>query len=582
MRFCEITAIASAVLASAAFAHDADTLAFYAFKEGDAGTSISGKTLANDAGDAYAGTVTINSGSIEYRADVPGAYVFGSESADDLLCSNPQSIHFSGNSTEGSQLVSFADLGTAVSSNDDFTVEFFFKYGDGDTGYNKPTLPLLAMNCGLVYNPTDSTKQGAGEPGRFEIMNHGASGRYLDVYLVDRNTGQRTRYDTTAAAYYGQCLDDGLWHHLAVVYVASSSKFSVYLDYASGFNKADVPRTTTHQVLSAAEPLLFGNGGFKGLVSCLRVSKCAREVSGFLRASTLLSYSPETVFHWSLDGDNGVDAGTLVSPSSADPRIGQYIAKRAPRTGFGYAKGCVSDSTTVMPSYTNEIPFARKYMVMSDKNVLAYSTNAILVRASGSSKSSLRCSGTNYFAVASGDWTMEGWFKMDYAAYKEAVVDSGVANPHAALLSLSYSVGSVISGSDFSLYLHQTSGEFKLKLYAYDTTGTSYDPAGVSLGTLFRDDEWHHVAVVYDESGRRMSAYIDGIEKVHIDFPEGRSFAPRTKIETAREYVAGADDTARKGFYGLVDEVRLVRRALQPSEFISFKRLPSGMILSFR
>ena len=101
---------------------------------------------------------------------------------------------------------------------------------------------------------------------------------------------------------------------------------------------------------------------------------------------------------------------------------------------------------------------------------------------------------------------------------------------------------------------------------------------GVSLGTLFRDDKWHHAAVVYDESNRRMSGYIDGNEMVHIDFPEGRSFAPRTKIETAREYVV-ADDAVRKGFYGLVDEVRLVRRALSPSEFISFKRPPSGLML---
>ncbi|MBR3958137.1 MAG: hypothetical protein IKJ89_09835 [Kiritimatiellae bacterium] len=577
MRFCEITTLAATVLASVAFAHDANTLAFYGFKEGDAGTSLSGKTIVNDAGAAYSGTVTINSGSIEYRADVPGAYVFGSESADDLLCTNPQSVHFSGNSTLGSQFISCADLGTAVSSNDDFTVEFFFKYGEGDTGFNKPTIQLLAMNCGLVYNPTDSSEPGAGEPGRFEIMNHGASGRYLDVYLVDRSTGQRTRFDTYGDTYYGQFLDDGLWHHLAVVYVASTSKFTVYLDYASGFNKVDVPRATTHQVLSAAEPLLLGNGGFKGLVSCLRVSKCARTVDTFLRASNLPSCSPETVFHWSFDGADDAAAGTLASPRSADPRVGQYIAKRSPRTGSGYAKGYESDSATVMPSYTNEIPLAGRYVVMSDESVLGYSTNAIFVRASGSNKSSLRCSGTNYFAVASGDWTMEGWFKMDYGAYKTAVADV-VSNPHAALLSLSYSAGAVISGSDFSLYLHHTSGEFKLKLYAFDSAGTSYDPAGVSLGTLFRDDKWHHVAVVYDESNRRMSGYIDGNEMVHIDFPEGRSFAPRTKIETAREYVV-ADDAVRKGFYGLVDEVRLVRRALSPSEFISFKRPPSGLML---
>ncbi len=170
---------------------------------------------------------------------------------------------------------------------------------------------------------------------------------------------------------------------------------------------------------------------------------------------------------------------------------------------------------------------------------------------------------------------------MDYAAYKAAVVDSGVSTPHASLLALTYSAGSVISATDFSLYLHHVSNEFKLKLYAYDFAGKSYDAAGVSLGTVFRDDAWHHVAVVYNESARRLSGYVDGVERIFCVFDEGKVFSPRTKIETAREYVVG-DDPQRKGFYGLVDEVRLVRRALQPSEFISFARPPSGMVLLFR
>ena len=127
MRYSKVLTAMAAATSLQLLAHDADTLAFYAFKEGGAGTSLSGKMIANAAGGAYAGTVTINSGTVEYRADVPGAYVFGSESADDLLCSNPQSIHFSGNTTSGSQLISFADLGTAVSSNDDFTSSSFWR-----------------------------------------------------------------------------------------------------------------------------------------------------------------------------------------------------------------------------------------------------------------------------------------------------------------------------------------------------------------------------------------------------------------------------------------------------------------------
>ena len=574
MRVAKTLMVIAAMTALQLLAHDADTLAFYAFKEGDAGTSLSGKTLFNDAGDAFAGTVTINSGSIEYRADVPGAYVFGSESADDLLCSSPQSIHFSGDSTEGSQLVSFADLGTAVSSNDDFTVEFFFKYGEGDTGIYKKTIPLLAMECGLVYNPTTSTNPGAGEPGRFEIMNHGISGRYLDCYLVDRGDGQRTRFDTNGSVYYGQYLDDGLWHHIAVVYVAATSKFSVYLDYQCGYKKADVPRTTSHSVLATPEPLLIGNGGFRGIISCLRISKCARTETTFMRASNLQSYSPETVFHWSFDGENGTDAGTLASPLSADPRIGQYIERRAPRTGSGYVRTYTDGDTVVSPSYTNEIPLARRFVVKSGGREVAVSTNAIHLAVGGNfTGTGLRVSGTNYYPLVSGSWTIEGWFKMDYAAWKGKVVDAELNNKQATLFGLNY--GNQWTQSDFALALFHQSDGFKLKLTAHDQVE---DVSGVSLGTKFRDNAWHHAAVVYDDLTHVMTAYVDG-QPILVN-PLSKAFEPRTS-EPYREYLVGWG-TARQAFEGLVDEVRLVRRALQPSEFISFARPPSGMVLLFR
>ena len=295
MRIREIATMAIVAVSTVVFAHDADTLAFYAFKEGDIGTSLSGKTIANDAGNAYSGTVTINSGTVEYRADIPGAYVFSGESyGETVICENPQSVHFSGNSTSGSQLISFADLGTAVSSNDDFTVEFFFKYGVDDAGANK-TIPLLAMNCGLVYNPNKAGQAGEGQPGLFGIVIHGSPDQFFDAYVVDRQF-HRSRVTSNGATYYGMCFDDGLWHHAAVVYQSSTKVITVYLDYGVTSVQRSSPLVgsggTAKEILEDVNPLTLGNGGFRGLISCVRISKCVRTTDTFLRCSSACSAFP--------------------------------------------------------------------------------------------------------------------------------------------------------------------------------------------------------------------------------------------------------------------------------------------------
>ena len=91
---------AAMAFSTVVFAHDADTLAFYAFKEGAAETSRDGVTVLNDVGAAYPGTLTLGtsaSDTVVYKADVPGSYVFDSDAyCTTPLCSNPQSVYFAG------------------------------------------------------------------------------------------------------------------------------------------------------------------------------------------------------------------------------------------------------------------------------------------------------------------------------------------------------------------------------------------------------------------------------------------------------------------------------------------------------
>jgi hypothetical protein len=571
---------ASSFCVASLFAHDVDTLAFYAFKEGDSGSSLSGNVIVNDAGGEFSGAVSINSGTVQYSSDAPGDYVFSSEAHGAAICERPQSVCFSGNSTAGSQYVSFPGLGTAVSLNDDFTVEFFFKYAAGDGGANK-TIPVLSMNCGLIYNPSDASIDGAGKPGLFGIMIHGNPDRYFDAYIVDRNH-HKARSDAnpsgTNSAYPTVGFADGLWHHVAVVYVKSTKKYTVYIDYGAKLTAA-VQRDTDKTVLENQEAMLLGNGGFRGLLSCLRISKCARSADAFLRCSSVPTYSPETVFHWSFDGVNGETAQTLSSPYSVDPRDGQFIRNYSPRGGGGGEAWAYIDGNgvSIAPVYTNDIPERGHYAVMSGGGRICTSTNCLAVSAYGTDGNALCGDGRKLFPV-SGSWTMEGWFNMDYPRYKANVVDVDDFNPHAELLGLGYSYGDNVNGMDFSLYLHHTSGEFKLKLNAYDSNQKSYDAAGISLGSTFRDDAWHHVAVVYDASTFTMTAYIDGaaLSSITMNAP----FAPRLS-QDGRRYLVG-HGSGRREFFGMIDEVRLVQRALSPAEFISFEKVKYGLRLTIK
>ena len=70
--------VSFACAALCAFAHDADTIAFYPFTDGAAGTSADGVTIHNDAGDFYHGTVTVSTDTgLVFHADAPGKYVIG-------------------------------------------------------------------------------------------------------------------------------------------------------------------------------------------------------------------------------------------------------------------------------------------------------------------------------------------------------------------------------------------------------------------------------------------------------------------------------------------------------------------------
>lgn len=566
---------AAMALSTIVFAHDADTLAFYAFKEGAAETSLDGVTVLNDVGAAYPGTLTLGtsaSDTVVYKADVPGSYVFDSDAyCSTPLCSNPQSVYFAGGKG-GDQKLFFADLATAISSNENYTVEFFVKLRPEDKTMNTWTA-MLQMDCGMLYNPKPGSEAEtalAGTPQTTGVFFNGNLGQNLYTYVrsatyhpaLSQASYNKCAYYNTGATYF-----DGYWHHYALVYTVSNHKLSHYLDYGLVTSSY----TTTNSVLDVANPVSLGNGGFRGWISCLRVSKTARATSAFLRCSSEPTYVPETIFHWRLDGENGADAKSVTNICAVNILKGQYVELTSGACdGHGTAISWTNDEeVAVFPVYTNEIPFPRKPFVMYGDTKVGENAGSARLTAQtrttspfGVGGAGLMLATSDHYPISSGDFTMEAWMKFDHATWKTKMIDSGVA----ATVKRVALFGMYNSGRHFEwqLALNYQSDGYKVQLDAYDPSWSMVEGAVRPTVNYLMDDKWHHFAVVYDDSQYMFTAYVDGGAVTNATLET--AFRPHTSTQQY-QIGYGLNNCA---FEGLVDEVRFVRRALSPSEFLSF------------
>ena len=168
---------------------------------------------------------------------------------------------------------------------------------------------------------------------------------------------------------------------------------------------------------------------------------------------------------------------------------------------------------------------------------------------------------------------MECFAKIDTAGYKERMVDAGAEQGYCrcGLMGLMKDE----SGYDFGLWLMYQSDGWKIKILSNTRSGAGQEILYAPKQKFLMDDKYHHFALVYDDTTHVFTLYVDGKDCQTLQHPE--AFVPRTD-ESKRVYVVG-DKIVAGGFHGLIDEVRLTRRALTPSEFLSFRRSPYKTIL---
>lgn len=446
-----IAAVLAAVFPAMA-GHDADTIAFYSFKEGADGTSAQGVSVTNDIDSSlYPGTVSILSsatvdGSVTYSDDVPGKYIFAGKDGS-LICSDPKSLHFSGdlglnnNAPTAGGNVSFANLGTALSGLDEWTVEFFWKSYSGEYPGNTTSYRGIKWNCGMVC--TNATyPAGAPAPIGLNMPENKNSMR-----LWAGNDGMNVNWYTSSILYRYSATDwpddgdhvlyDGLWHHIAVTYNKSTGLVRAKGDYCVPDHKWRQGNTfiCTNVTLSTSEPLDLGCFRFRGRFACLRVTSRVLSETEYMYVSNDPNFYPDkgdTVFHWRLDGENGVVLANGVTIASSSVKTYRDINTNifygtanviVPASFNG--SGVVYADANAAPMWTNSVPHPKKTLVTDGEGKTApafgETTGSIRLEPAAvydkdnwmKSTPGIYAPCNNYNVITAGSFTCECFFRFD-------------------------------------------------------------------------------------------------------------------------------------------------------------------------
>ena len=558
-------------------------------------------------------------GTVTFSDDVPGKYIFAGKDGS-LICSNPKSLHFSGdlglNNTAPSAggNVSFDSLGTVLSGLDEWTVEFFWKsYSDEYPG-NTTSHRSIKWNCGMVC--TNATYlAGAPAPIGFNLLE---SKNSMRVWAGD--DGQNVNWYTSSLLYrYSETswpddndhvLYDGLWHHIAVTYQKSTGRVRAKGDYCVPDHKWRQGNAffCTNVTLTTSEPLDLGCFRFRGRFACLRVTSRILSETEYMYVSNDPNFYPDkgdTVLHWKLDGENGVvlaNGATIASSSVKTYRDINtnifYGTDTAIVPASFDGSGVVYADANAAPMWTNSVPHPKKTVVTDGEGknapVFGETTGSIRFEPAAvydkdgwmKSTPGIYASPNTYNPIASGSFTCEcffrfdrkGWLAKNIVSYYPRVGIMGMPNESYNLDWKFFFDFATTGLPDETTSLRPQLQAYVRKEGAAGGREIKSKSVTISAGTSFADDKWHHCAVVYDDESMRFTAYIDYSELMHLDLPTNFVLIARENYRNLR-FGYGLNDQT---FMGEFDEIRLSRVALQPSQFLHLRRPQRGAMILFK
>ena len=600
MDSAKITIVASiAASAFSAFASfDENTIAFYGFGEGAHGETAYGKTILNAAdSSAHPGSVVLvgdgTSADITFDDDVPGKYVFVGmpTSSSSPVYSGLKSInsYYLGSTTGVNSLnggeIDFAGLATALSSNEEFTIEFFYKIPASEAGI-KRTPPMMSFDMQSTVQYKDNAPVGnyamqlhlrvpyATNSDRFARPRIATSWGYDNTYRIFNYGYPDGSYDDLA---------DGEWHHIAITY--SSGQYIMWCDYYATSSEATWGAgslckslyTAIHVPQTIQRPLKLFNGIFRGKVAGLRVSRGILDRDQFLRAFEFPD--THTLFHWKFDGAAGGPLPSVITndaPNYASCLANQFCRKGVysgllTTTGNGRRMDSANGAT---PAHSGSV--WRKYVCSGGEVVSTNRASAYFHPDSISSDNpgiSVNQSAIDF--TYGRDFTLEAFIRFDFDSWRERIA------------------GGVEGEKYVDIFGVRNANDSLCKLYAVVNAQGAFvglnttvvkNAGGVKSGRdarLFKTGRWHHIALVYDSSTKIFTTYVDRVAAISLDMSEETPyFDPTGYFYFGAKHVGGVGGGAAP-FEGLLDEVRLSDVALAPEEFLSASS-GSGVLIIFQ
>lgn len=273
---------------------DSDTFAFYPFDEGTVGEFQANQYNAVDresfAGTAYKNPNNVANSTTRMSDEAPGKYVFAGrrQTADRLVYTEPRSLRLGSGtfysdksaSTYGYFEVPSASVELSKHHDTGFTVEFFFKLNPEDGWYANSY--QVGFDAGFCINGgSNNARIKALLPTRNEyetrlVVNSTSTG------VNNKDIVAATDVRTKVSGFTS--FKDGQWHHFAFVEEAGAIKY--YIDRALVGSKTLENLGLTTQEISSGYFNIGRVGGneysFGAAISCLRFSKAALSVDGFL------------------------------------------------------------------------------------------------------------------------------------------------------------------------------------------------------------------------------------------------------------------------------------------------------------
>ena len=424
----------------------ADTIGWWRFEDGAAGTSAASLTNRMDASRLPGSAVGITGSGLPQFADAFADAVLWNP-AESRAEANDRALRFSDGNGNAGRVEIASD---AALSPQTFTLEFFFKYeGTGLPNW----MPLVGRMNGekteAFYVRLHQTTGTSPQPS-ISVRFHNADGT-----------------SSISSDFAQAALTDGAWHHVALCVFQDGTAWNVkaYADYQVIGSRA---LTTGPVAFADGYPLLIG-GAFPGLIDEVRLSDSVLDPKEFLRRHEV---SPLA------DADTAVYLDFAALPA---------VNKAPAESPFSVASELDTKSATALsddqPGHAVRAD-AWSAQSVANETALCLATND----ACRTSPGRLTYDDTQN-RLAANSFTAELFFKID---------DFGDAN-NASQGDCIYLFCSPTWFLRVMRADHSLSSYFKI--------GNKDVP--LSLNAKLEPGTWHHAAIVYDKAARTLRVYLD-------------------------------------------------------------------------